>query len=449
MFRSILILAALGACNSTSEPTDNPLGTTIPLVDRVVVGPENPLRADVLTAQVEIVPAGDGEDVTLAYEWVVNGDVVGTGSTLGPDVVQAGEEVWVNITPSDASDVGETVRSNTVVGGNNPPDLTAVDIAPVPLKSDDLATATIDASDWDGQNLSFTYEWFVNGVSRTNTPTLDGRFSFVRGDSVYVAVVADDGFLFSDRVQSEPLMVVNGAPSAPDLGTAPEKPAAGEAVVCTIEQPSRDADGDPVEYRFWWTLDGSPMTNTSTTTWADDTAQAGSWAEGQSLVCHVEASDGTDVSPTATIDVAGIRPPCLADDATVMEDGEGRTYVICDERRDWAGAEAQCQSMGEAWHLASIRSAAENAFLTDALVGTVVNGAGNPFCWVGYTDADSEGNWVWTDGDASTYVNWIDPEPNGGDSQNCVMFRGGDTWNGTWNDIGCENLNPYVCTRAD
>lgn len=449
MVRASLVLTLFAGCPEPTEGTDGPVGNALPTIAGVTIGPEDPSRADVLTAELGAVSDEDGDEVGLSYAWMLNGEVAGTEPTLGPDTVRRGDVIELVITPSDGTGDGEPIRSNTLTGRNNEPTIDGIAISPSPLLTDDLAAAEVEASDWDGDEVTVRYVWRVNGTEAGTSATLDGTAAFDRGDTVTLTATADDGQAQTPSGSPAEVVVGNTAPTAPGLAIAPADPASGEAVVCLVQELSVDADGDPITYRFSWTLNGSPMTDTSTTTWADDTARAGSWADGQRLVCQVTASDGTDNSEVARLSVSGVTPPCDSEDATVVEDGAGRTYVICDELQSWANAEAQCQSMGEEWHLASVRSRAENDFLRDALVGTVLNAAGNPFAWIGYTDEAKEGSWVWTDGDPSTFVNWIDPEPNGGDSQNCVMFRGGSTWNGTWNDIGCSNTNPYVCTRAE
>ena len=39
---------------------------------------------------------------------------------------------------------------------------------------------------------------------------------------------------------------------------------------------------------------------------------------------------------------------------------------------------------------------------------------GNANFWIGLTDLFEEGNFVWSDGDKSTYQNWLPGEPNNG-----------------------------------
>src|SRR5262245_38386406 len=67
----------------------------------------------------------------------------------------------------------------------------------------------------------------------------------------------------------------------------------------------------------------------------------------------------------------------------------------------WAQAEAFAVAMGA--HLVTIRSATEQAWLTQAF---------GPGRWIGFTDQAQEGVWVWTSGEPVTYTNWCPGEPN-------------------------------------
>lgn len=103
--------------------------------------------------------------------------------------------------------------------------------------------------------------------------------------------------------------------------------------------------------------------------------------------------------------------------------------------------------------LASVHSAAENK-----LVGVLSRGE---TCWLGGSDVSEEATWVWSDRTPWDYENWSYEEPNGGDSENCVVtweeFVDGPVSRG-WNDIDCDtdevacaicrvpNSDPSVCS---
>ncbi|MBL3702361.1 hypothetical protein GI582_06605 [Sulfitobacter sp. BDSS02] len=115
----------------------------------------------------------------------------------------------------------------------------------------------------------------------------------------------------------------------------------------------------------------------------------------------------------------------------------------------WTGANAKATSSthnGMSGYLATITSAAEQMFLnalnaaftasSPAHSGTYVT------AWLGATDRDSEGNWIWENGEAFTYSNWASGEPNNYWNEDYLMgWYSGDKWNDGWNSA---SLQKYV-----
>ena len=68
--------------------------------------------------------------------------------------------------------------------------------------------------------------------------------------------------------------------------------------------------------------------------------------------------------------------------------------------------------------------------------------------WIGLNDHSSEGRFVWTTGEATSYTAWSPGEPNNsyldGSAENCVHI-GWYAPTSAWNDFGCAALNHFVC----
>jgi len=120
-------------------------------------------------------------------------------------------------------------------------------------------------------------------------------------------------------------------------------------------------------------------------------------------------------------------------DAGVVWATNGHEYeVIASEGVTWTNARTAAQALGAGWDLASVTSAAENAFVVSLLPGAP---ASRSHFWIGGTDAAVEGTWVWVDGDPFPYANWHGGEPNnaGGNEHFLAYdFRVGAGW--AWND---------------
>ena len=106
---------------------------------------------------------------------------------------------------------------------------------------------------------------------------------------------------------------------------------------------------------------------------------------------------------------------------------------------DWADAESMCQNMSPGAHLASIHSREEQKFVEDNFPPT----AKNPHIWLGGSDTNEEGSWVWTDGSSWDYTSWTENEPNNNHAtgENCLLGHWGDGWN----DINCDYSFGFLC----
>ena len=63
--------------------------------------------------------------------------------------------------------------------------------------------------------------------------------------------------------------------------------------------------------------------------------------------------------------------------------------------------------------------------------------------WIGLNDQDTEGTFVWIDNSPVDFVVWNGHDPDGGDSENCVVGNYHDSQE--WIDTKCSNHHVYVC----
>ncbi|HTU24922.1 MAG TPA: family 16 glycoside hydrolase [Pirellulales bacterium] len=102
----------------------------------------------------------------------------------------------------------------------------------------------------------------------------------------------------------------------------------------------------------------------------------------------------------------------------------GKYYKLIDVELTWHEARDRCVAMGG--HLAIVTSAEENEFLTKMLAAVPTDA-----CWLGGTDENQEGRWLWGNGTPLKYTNWdsLGSQPNnkGGDENYLVLWgaRGG------------------------
>jgi hypothetical protein len=116
--------------------------------------------------------------------------------------------------------------------------------------------------------------------------------------------------------------------------------------------------------------------------------------------------------------------------------GPGATscYRLVSVGANWNDAALACQSWGG--DLVQVDSLAEDTFLTGRVQVQI---------WIGASDQAVEGRWVWSGGAPLFFGDWGPGQPDNylGIEDCAVMLRP----TGTWNDVPCTDLNPYVCER--
>uniref|UniRef100_A0A671WM60 C-type lectin domain-containing protein n=1 Tax=Sparus aurata TaxID=8175 RepID=A0A671WM60_SPAAU len=117
----------------------------------------------------------------------------------------------------------------------------------------------------------------------------------------------------------------------------------------------------------------------------------------------------------------------------------GRCYKYVAARLTWADAELYCVSEGT--NLVSIHSLEEQEFV-NSLIKNFDHTQG--FTWIGLSDTQKEGGWMWSDGCAVDFVFWNAGEPNNdGGKEHCVHTNLGTSKK--WNDWLCSQTVPSVC----
>lgn len=275
-----------------------------------------PRTNDTLTATATRADA-DGTTPSLHYVWKVAGvtkrDIVknlGTPADLTDmfDLSIAGngnkgQVVTVDVTPSDGTTQGTTVSDSATIQ-NSPPTATVSLNTSTPKPTDTL-TATAPTSDEDGDAVSRTYEWRVNGglVPSATTSTLDLTGLVDVGDAVTVKVTPNDGTVNGTPVSAS-ATVTNSAPSA-TVSLSPSNPTTNATLTATATR--SDTDGDTVSLTYVWKVAGAVMRTTpkSAGTAADlsdtfDLSVTGNGDKGQVITVEVTPNDGTTNGTTAS-----------------------------------------------------------------------------------------------------------------------------------------------------
>ena len=131
-------------------------------------------------------------------------------------------------------------------------------------------------------------------------------------------------------------------------------------------------------------------------------------------------------------------PPCARPqpDPCATATGSQAVYRYCPSLRlTWADSQLVCEAWGG--HLAALETAAE----ADELAGLLDVGAP---AWLGLSDSEEEGRFVWITGVELGEQRWANGEPNDwDDNEDCAVQYG----NGSWNDARCTSTARVLCER--
>jgi hypothetical protein len=148
----------------------------------------------------------------------------------------------------DEDDLGPGTVETSVgaTGTNDAPTIGAVTIEPQPPTALSDLRVSASPTDPNGQFLTVTYEWSVNGTKlmAQNSPTLSREF-FRRGDVVTSAITASDGD--ASATATTQITIQNAAPT---ITTRPEF----VSTIDGLQMSARDPDGDALT----WRLEGAP-----------------------------------------------------------------------------------------------------------------------------------------------------------------------------------------------
>lgn len=186
--------------------------------------------------------------------------------------------------------------------------------------------------------------------------------------------------------------------------------------------------------------------------WAGCGARIGE-AEGGAAdaASEPDARPVADAAPTADAEI--VAPPCVEGDQRTTGD-DGTCYMLFYDAVDRDSAQAQCQGLGG--DLAVIESAGEQAVVAEL---AALHPVDLPDSWLGGSDQQQEGTWVWPGGAvfyqggaAVLFENFRAEEPNDNDAdcalgpgEDCLIIEG--DVGGTWDDRCCARLSPYICER--
>jgi len=247
-----------GTGTATVVIANTPPTVSVALVPDVVVA------GDTLTAEM-VAEDADEDALMLSLAWTVDGTPAGTDTTLGGFV--RGQVVTVTATADDATDASTASASLTV--GNTAPAAPAVRITPAEPGAGDTLVCEATGSDADGDALSYTAAWSVDGTSWGDTTTTTWPGDTVPGSAVAAgqtwlcAMTPSDGTT-TGPVGTASVTVTGPASACPDPdGNCALRFDGIDDYVAVPDDPSLDGGGTALTveaWLYWDWIDGNCMT---------------------------------------------------------------------------------------------------------------------------------------------------------------------------------------------
>ena len=271
-----------GVCQGTQ--TDLP-----PEVTQVSISPNPIYGTDNADCQFT---ASDPEGAlmgTLVW-WTVNGQE--STSYLGIDPLpssyfSAGDVLVCKVRAEDfAGQYSAVVESAPITVSNSPPTISSVALTPTNAYAGDTLVCTASgANDIDGDAITFSYEWFVNGISSGNGATYNGA---LKDDTVNCLITPYDGTSYGPAVSSNSITIQNTPPVVSGLSFDSDSSGVKTYTTHNCLFTVADADGDATTTTINWYADGILIGTGATITLTPSIISV-----GQNLQCEVTPNDGT------------------------------------------------------------------------------------------------------------------------------------------------------------
>ena len=335
-----------GSAPATSAPIA--IQNSAPTVTSVTIDQGAPTTNQLLSVTVVSADA-DGDARTYTYQWQKNGaDRFGeTAATFDLSQLGNGDKsdgISVEVIAADGSDSSTPLTSGAVTVANSAPVLSAVSIDQAAPATNATLSATITASDPDGDTVTPTRQWRKSGVdlAGATSATLDLAVpgNGDKGDQIALRVSVSDGVLSDGPATSTAVTVVNSAPAITSVSIVEASPQTNDTL--TVSVASSDLDGDAVAYAYQWRKNGVDLAGETAATLDLSVAGNGSKADGISV--RVTGNDGTasstpststavtvaNTAPSATVTLAPAAPSTTATlTATATKaDADGDTVTL-------------------------------------------------------------------------------------------------------------------------
>jgi putative Ig domain-containing protein len=191
------------------SPANNP-----PIIRSAGIFPANVSLESTLEVDIQGEDK-DGDRIQYQYQWIVNGLPVAavTEAQFLTAQLKKGDEISVELIPSDGKVNGSAFKTAVVTVGNTAPQIDEIHMEPAPVHRGEILRARVVARDPDGDPVQLSYKWFRNGkeLPGQQADTLDTK-PFRKKDVLRVLVTSSDGQAAREPLFGMPVTIENAPP---------------------------------------------------------------------------------------------------------------------------------------------------------------------------------------------------------------------------------------------
>ncbi|MBT3219643.1 MAG: hypothetical protein HN348_11175, partial [Proteobacteria bacterium] len=210
---------------------------------------------------------------------------------------------------------GDAVDSGSKTIENTPPTISGCTVGPsLPRTGDDILASTSGWLDPDGDGEQYNYRWYRNNSLDSSVTTSTYPSSKTQRDyDIRVECIPTDGIDTGPAQPSGTVTVINTTPTQPQVHIEPQpNPLSTQQLEAVTDVAATDADGDPINYLYYWTVDTYGYPNPSYPS-QNKFIATGVTTEDEFWLVNVVAYDGIEEGPAGTASVQIINsPPSLS-----------------------------------------------------------------------------------------------------------------------------------------
>lgn len=250
-----------GEVHGPSGRAEVTIANSPPRAPRLSFVPEQPRRVDGLSLDMFQTPDADGDTIRYRYTWTRNGqrfEAPPDQAQIPRGTPRKGERWAVEVVALDGEAESAPARLEVAIGGTAPSGVgLALCDGPVQSGAVPEVQVTAPASDADGDQVAYRYEWRLNGKVLPGATSARFPQPLRKHDVAGVQVTPWDGDLAGPSSAGE-CRARNTPPTAPKVALEPSAPTSLTGLSVRVLQAAADHDGDPVTYRYRWSREGLP-----------------------------------------------------------------------------------------------------------------------------------------------------------------------------------------------